>query len=737
MVLESYEIYGVVQGVGFRPFVSKLAAQLALCGFVQNCKEKVRIEVQGSVEQLALFEQKLFTQLPLLAKIEHYTKTKKPLQNYKSFEIKASQTNKIDTYIPTITPDSAPCAKCYADLQTKGRFFHYFATSCCDCGPRYTITYASPFDRQNTTMNSFAFCDACEAAYNDPTDRRYHAQTFGCKECGPKLQLFDHAQKLLQTKDPLAFVAKTILQGSIVAIKGVGGFHLVCDATNSQAIQKLRKAKKREKKPFAVICKESSQIDSFALWSDFEKELVQSRQNPIVLLRKSASFALADELAPDIDRIGCMLPPSLLHSLLLQKLENPIVATSANLGSEPIITHYEKIYERLDCVDYVLSYNREIVAGLDDSVVQAIDGKMQILRLARGYSPLELTSPLPFQTPTLALGAESKNSFALAKANTMILSASLGDMQNRDSFAHFLSTMEHLKQLYAIDNIGLLLGDKHPSYKTTQWANEQELPFVQIGHHLAHLYAIKAEYQLQGEYLGFSFDGSGYGEDATLWGGEVFVGDVRKYHFKPLKLLGGAQAIKEPRRIALSLLFEYCTLEQLYDFDLELLKQFSPVELQILYKSYTQDLNAPKTSSAGRLFDAIASFANLVHKLSYEGQSGLLCESYFDPNRGERISYTLEDGVIDLKIAEYILCNKPDKTELISAFFHTLADLIVALAKKEKKELLLGGGVFQNNTLLTLVTQALKKENIPCYFQTKTPCNDGSIALGQLYYSLI
>ncbi|MDO8453972.1 MAG: carbamoyltransferase HypF [Sulfurimonas sp.] len=773
MVRKSYLINGVVQGVGFRPFIYKIACKNKLCGFVKNDSNGVELEVEGCEENIKIFEEQLHSQLPPLARVDTIeTKELEPLYE-KSFEIIESSINTQKSKTALISPDVSTCKECLEDIKKAGKYHNYFATNCTNCGTRYSIVKTVPYDRVNTSMDKFEMCESCHEEYKNPNSRRYHAQPISCNNCGPSLRLMVKNEELnISDDEKFRKLADFIKEGAIVAIKGIGGFHIVCDATNDEVILRLREFKNRPTKPFAIMCKDIVQIKSLVCAvsdseevpsgcavsdseevplvyvNEKEEELLTSKEAPIVILKKSlfSYVKLSKLLAPNIDRIGCMLAYTPLHHLLFGHLNTPIVATSANLGDEPIITKIEDIFTKLPFVTIVMDFDRDIVNGVDDSLLQVISGKIQTLRLARGYAPKVIKLPLKSEKKILAVGANQKNAIAFVIDDNIILSPHIGDLNSLKAFEYFERTIETFKRFYDFEP-DIIVHDKHPNYETTKWAKRQGKELLEVGHHLAHIYACKAEFGLTNDYLGFSFDGTGYGDDkvngeagegalgcGTLWGGEVFVGDVRKYHFKPIKLLGGEKAIKEPRRVALSMLFDVLSLEEVQELDLACVKEFSHENLKLLHQSHTKNLNAPQSSSVGRMFDAIASFSDIAQTISYEGESGLLCESYYDENITKRFNYVITDGVIDIKIVEYILNNKLDKQELNSIFINTLAEIIINISKKEKLEVILSGGVFQNKTLLGLTAKRLEKENITYFYQQQTAINDGGIALGQAYF---
>lgn len=738
IIRKSFLIHGVVQGVGFRPFIFKTASANSLGGFVKNNPNGVEMEVEGDEESVKTFEHQLHTKLPPLAVIDKIeSKTIEPLYE-KKFRIIESSTNAQNSKTALVSPDIAACPECLEDIKKDGKYSGYFAVNCTNCGPRYSIIETVPYDRKNSSMKKFAMCKSCEDEYADPLNRRYHAQPISCNHCGPDLELIVE-NEVLRVDDDEKFekVAELIKNGSIGAIKGIGGFHLVCDATNDDVVARLREFKNRPTKPFAIMCKDLAQVRVLSGVDDDEEELLRSKEAPIVILKKS-SFSyikLSELLAPNIDRLGVMLAYTPLHHMLFEHLEAPIVATSANLGDEPIITKVEDIYKKLPFVEFVLDFNREIINGVDDSLLQVVYGKTQTLRVARGYAPKVIKLPFKSKKKILAVGANQKNSIAFVIDDNIITSPHIGDLDSLKAFEYFERTIETFKHFYDFEP-DIIVHDKHPTYLTTKWAKEQDKELVAIGHHLAHIYACKAEFGLHGDYLGFSFDGTGYGDDGTLWGGEIFAGDERKYHFKPLKLLGGSKAIKEPRRVALSMLFDKLSLEEIQKLDLASVKEFSEAELKLLHQSHEKNLNAPLSSSVGRLFDAVASLSGISQTISYEGESGLLCESYYDETIKKSFNYTIVHGEVEIQIVEFLLDNSYDKKLLNSMFINTLVKIIVDIAKRENMEVILSGGVFQNKTLLELLVNEFEEEGITLHFQQQSAINDGGIALGQIFYAL-
>ena len=726
-------VKGVVQGVGFRPFVYKLANSLNLYGFVKNSSIGVEIELQGDKESINIFENTLLCSPPPLAKIDSIDKQLIKIKSCSNFKIVKSSLSNSKTTL--ISPDIKVCKECLADINNpNSRFFNYFGTNCTNCGPRYSIIKTLPYDRSNTSMAKFKMCKECEADYNNPNSRRYHAQPIACSKCGPKLGLRIKDLGFRDEKFSYELVANLINQGKIGAIKGVGGFHIVCDATNKEAIKKLRAYKNRPSKPFAIMCKNLEQIKSFAKVGAKEQELLESKEAPIVILQKKLnpkSLTLNPLIAPTIDRIGCMLPYTPLHFLLFKYLNNPVVATSANLSGEPIITEAKEIEEKLPFLDFVLDFNRDIINAIDDSVVQVVNSNIQILRLARGYAPKVIKLPKKIDKNILGVGANQKSTISIAYEENLILSPYIANLDSLKSIDYFKRTINTFKIFYDFKP-DIIVTDLHPNYESTKIAqslktNKQELKTIQ--HHIAHLNTIKAEYNLSGEFISFIFDGTGLGKDNTLWGGEVFIGEKRAYYFKPIKLIGGEKAIKECKRVALSLLFEHYSLEEVLNLDLPTIKAFKPNEIKTFYLMWQKEINSPLSSSVGRLFDAVASLSGAIQEQTYEGEAGLLTELRVKREElrvSESFDYTIENSEIKI-VWDFF------DTNLITKFYTTLTKIILDLAKKENLPVILSGGVFQNRTLLEFITKELKIANIKYYYNKTIPINDSGISVGQVW----
>ena len=730
MIRYEYNICGIVQGVGFRPFIYKLATQLNLKGYVLNNPNGVKIQLEGIVKDIEIFDERLIDELPPLAHIDNFEKHPIDLEYSESFEIIETKSNSAKTTL--VSADIKVCDDCLEDIKNKSKYKNYFATNCTNCGPRYSIINTVPYDRCNTSMEKFTMCESCKEEYENPLNRRYHAQPVSCNSCGPTLSLYKNQEKI--EKDNLyKETAKLIKDGNILAIKGIGGFHIVCDATNDSIIQKLRIYKNRPAKPFAIMCKDIEQIKSTATVSKKEEQLLLSKEAPIVVLDKKKADSISESVAPELNKIGCFLPYTPLHFLLFEYLENPIIATSANLGGEPIITTKEDIEKKLPFCEYIVDFNRDIINAVDDSLIQVVNNKTSILRLSRGYAPKVFKLPFKLNKKLLAVGANAKNTISFAYEDTIIVSPYIGDLDSMVAFEFFKRTLETFKRFYEFEP-DIIVHDLHPSYETTKWAKNQDTKLIGVQHHLAHIYAIKAEYNLQNkEYLGFSFDGTGYGTNGTLWGGEVFINDERKYSFKPIKLLGGAKAIKEPRRVALAMLFDKFSLDEILELNIPTVKAFKENELKLLYQSYQKNINCFDTSSVGRLFDGVASFTNLSQVISYEGESGLLIENLYDKTYNNCFSYTIENGIIDINIVTPILKEQLSQIELSTMLINTLHNILIDISKQHSLDIILTGGVFQNKTLLEKVCNSLEKNKKKYYTATSVPTNDSGISLGQIY----
>ncbi len=741
------EIRGVVQGVGFRPFIYKLASSMQLLGFVSNSDYGVYITVESSKNSVDEFIKQIRIQKPQLSEIESIrASTIKDNEIFSDFSIKESRCNsKLSLMIPS---DIAICQECREELEDRSnRRYQYPFISCVNCGPRFSIIKNLPYDRDKTSMERFPMCKKCEQEYTNPKDRRYHAQPIGCFECGPKLSLLDSQFKEIESENIIDKVVTLIKSGKIVAIKGVGGYHLVCDATNDETMKLLRERKQRASKPFAVMIKSINTIKEIAEVNAKEQELLTSNKKPIVLLKKKKSNYLSNLVAPDVNQVGLFLPPTPLHYLILQKLKTPIVATSANISGEPISSTNEEILKLSHIWDYVLENDRDIVNSCDDSVLFVENDTTFLLRNARGYAPVYFKLLKPLKKKVLCLGANQKSTVAITIDDRVILSPYIGDLDGLSSIKHFKSHIDTLKRVYNFEP-EVVVCDKHPNYESTKFAFElkeqkPDLELIQVQHHYAHVLATMGVNDIDSKVLGVSFDGTGYGDDkvngearegtlgyGNIWGGEFFVCDRKSYervaNFKEFRLLGGKMAIKEPRRVALSFLFNLYG-EEVFELKNSVTDSFLEYELKTLYIAWQKGLNSPLTSSCGRLFDCVASLLDVVQICSYEGESGLLLESFYDETIDDSFNFSIDNGVIDFNEVVLQIMKEKSKTIAVSKFFNSIIEIIYKVSKEYDLPVVLSGGVFQNRVLLRIIMKKMPNAILAKEFVS----NDSAIAYGQ------
>ena len=735
-------IRGAVQGVGFRPFVYRLATEMALRGWVNNSPQGVFIEAEGPKETLDDFLLRLERERPSLSFIQSLEYSLLEPAGYDGFEIRQSDAAGERSAI--VMPDIATCPQCREELlDPRDRRHRYPFTNCTLCGPRFSIIQALPYDRANTTMRSFTMCPRCRREYEDPRDRRFHAQPDACGVCGPRLALWDEAGKAIATDDDaLVQTAAALSRGLIVALKGLGGFQLLVDARNDDAVRRLRERKRREEKPLAVMFPDLESLRHCANVSSLEERLLTSPESPIVLLERLPKATLAQSVAPDNPYVGSMLPYTPLHHLLMRELGFPVVATSGNLHDEPIVTDEQEAVEVLAGIaDRFLVHDRPIERHIDDSVVRVQLGREMVMRRARGYAPLPVTvrRALP---PLLAVGGHLKNTVAVSRENDVILSQHVGDLETAKALFAFRKVIADLLSLYEVEPLAVA-HDAHPDYLSTQWAKSAPYPAIAVQHHHAHLTACMAENDLEGEVLGVTWDGAGYGDDGTLWGGEFLLGDASGYrrvaHMRPFRLPGGEAAIKEPRRTALGLLHEMSA-------DLGVLPSpndaapLSESDLRLLSQMLAKGVNSPVTTSAGRLFDAVAALLGIRSVCSFEGQAAMMVEFRAECRIDDCYEFALHDGeplVLDWEPLFRAVIRDRDAgvpVGVICARFHNaLAEAIVEVAKKVGAlRVALTGGVFQNRYLTERAFRRLESEGFRPFTHQRVPPNDGGIALGQV-----
>lgn len=754
-------VRGIVQGVGFRPTIWRLAGQHRLTGEVWNDGLGVMIHAFGSDENLEAFIRQIPLQLPPLARLDglEAQALDEPPQS-DEFRIVSSRHNGVET---PIAADAATCPDCLAEIADPyNRRYRYPFTNCTHCGPRLSIIRHMPYDRCHTSMAEFAMCPQCQQEYDDPADRRFHAQANCCPECGPKIWLENRYDRQLDCADPLTQAAKLIRQGYIVAIKGLGGFHLACNAADADAVNRLRERKRRYAKPFALMA-DAGMIARYARLDEEETRALHDKAAPIVLLSASGE-TLASGIAPSDDKLGFMLPYTPLHTLLLQDLDSPIVLTSGNISDEPQCTDNDEARETLaDIADYLLLHNRAIVNRLDDSVARLMGGKMRLLRRARGYSPDALALPPGFEQADniLAMGAELKNSFCLLKNGQAIVAQHIGDLENAAVQIDYRNAIDLYKNLYGFKPERIAV-DHHPGYLSTQYgqtlAETEAVVLVPVQHHHAHLTACLAEYGVAlnaPPVLAAIFDGLGMGDDGALWGGEFLLGDYRGYtrlaHFQPIALPGGIQAMREPWRNAYAQLlhyFDWQSLQQDYA-DLDIMALLSNKPLVMLTTMISKNLNSSPCTSCGRWFDAFAAALGLhSEQVCYEGQAAIALEILATPLFADEQPYPQAWSVArngDLPVLSWQglwqavltdLKHGVDKARIAARIHHSLVDatvqLLIELSRRTVIDnIVLSGGVFQNRLLLEGVSKQLQQYGKTVLSPQRYPMNDGGLALGQ------
>ncbi len=775
-------IRGAVQGVGFRPFVYRLATELRLTGWVLNSPAGVFIEAEGDRTPLDAFILRLGAEKPPLASIQSMECTFLDPSGFSSFEIlKSTTSGETGAFV---LPDIAPCPDCLAEIaDPKNRRYRYPFTNCTNCGPRFTIIDALPYDRPNTSMKGFRMCPECVREYEDPADRRFHAQPIACPVCGPRAALWDgEGTPLAHDHDAVAGAARMIREGRIVALKGIGGFQLIANAADNDAVNRLRARKHREEKPFALMAPDIAAVRRLCEVSPLEERTLGSPEAPIVILRKipgagpGGAAAVGSAVAPGNPSLGIMLPSSPLHHILMREIEFPVVATSGNLTDEPIcIDEHDALLRLGGIADGFLVHNRPILRHADDSIVRIMLGRELVTRRARGFSPLPVA--LEFRAPQLlAVGAHLKNAIAVSRGENVFISQHIGDLGTNDSLDAFKRGVKDMLSMFDVTP-ERVVSDLHPDYLSTGFARSAGIPHVSIQHHHAHIASCMAENALRGTVLGISWDGTGYGTDGTIWGGEFFVTDGGTFRrvgaLRPFRLPGGDKAIGEPRRQAIGLLFELYGDGMFSRTELPPFASFSKVERGILRNMLMKGINSPFTSSAGRLFDAVASLAGLLQVSSFEGQAAMAVEFALSEDRGGAYPFDVREfdrpggtgdhsrqravgldetqsrkrpAGLDEAQTRWIVDWSPMVTALledvengtgapaIAARFHNgLVEAAVSIARNAGEErVVLSGGCFQNRYLTERLVGRLQEEGFRPYWHQRVPPNDGGIALGQI-----
>lgn len=745
-------IRGVVQGVGFRPFIYRLAIQHHLYGWVRNTSGNVEIEVEGKESEVNDFINKLKAQAPPQARIEQIQITTSPVKGYENFKIYESEAQ--EGLYQLVSPDIATCQDCQKEIfDSTNRRFHYAFTNCTNCGPRFTIVEDIPYDRPKTTMRKFEMCPECEQEYHDPLDRRFHAQPNACPVCGPQLELANADGETVNCSDVIQRASQLLKEGNILAVRGLGGFQLACDATNPTVVNLLRKRKNRPSKPFAVMLSTLTETKKHCTVSVEEIRLLESTENPIVLVSWSKSRSdIVSDVAPNLNYLGVMLPYTPLHHLLLKEAGIPLIMTSGNLSEEPIAKDNDEALTRLKGIaDYFLLHNRDIYARYDDSVFMVEDNQPVALRRARGYAPYPII--LPYHSrQIIACGAELKNTFCLTRDNHAFLSQHIGDMENEETLEHYENTVELYKRLFRIEP-EMIACDLHPEYLPSKYAltisTEKKLPLVTVQHHHAHIVSCLAENKVESPVIGVAFDGVGYGTDGAIWGGEFLVADwhgfKRAGQFEYIPMPGGTAAIKKPYRMALGYIYSLLGDWILPD---SIMPGLNPAEIGIIKKQVRQKINCPLTSSVGRLFDAVAAIAGVCQEIDYEAQAAIelemLATNSVDAKKPRIYPFNIEveNGVRIIRLKELLrtviedVIKKKAVSEVSLKLHNTIAKITAEMCQDIAKEtglqqVALSGGVFQNRLLLRLTLRQLKQVGFQVFTHHLVPCNDGGIALGQ------
>jgi hydrogenase maturation protein HypF len=747
-VRRQIEVAGIVQGVGFRPYIYRLASERNLCGNVSNSPSGVVIEVQGPVDAVDEFVRRLPAEAPPLSQITDLRVHEVSCNGDRDFRIVA--TKRGEPVRTLISPDVAICADCLRELfDPRDRRHGYPFINCTNCGPRFTIVRDIPYDRPYTSMAGFRMCPACQAEYDDPRNRRFHAQPNACWDCGPQVELWDRSGRNVYSKNPIAQAAAGLAAGLVVAIKGLGGFHLAVDATNPAAVALLRERKRRVEKPFAIMVPSLEVAARFCEVSQAAAEAMCSPQHPIVLLPKRSAVGIVDDVAPRNRYLGIFLPYTPLHHVLFgEDGFQSLVMTSGNRSEEPIAIDNHGAVERLhELADCFLVHNRPILRRCDDSVVRIVDNKPRQLRRSRGFVPVPvfLKQDLP---SILAVGGELKNTVCLVKGKHAFLSQHIGDLENLESFRFFEEAVEHLERILEIKP-QVVAYDLHPGYFSTKWAlTQKDVRLIGVQHHHAHIASCMAENHLEGEVIGFALDGTGYGTDGHIWGGEVLTAGFENFqrvaHFGYVPMPGGDQAIREPWRMAVAYLFHHFGRDFL-KWKSSFVESHDPSQLEVVLRMMEEGVNSPRTSSCGRLFDAVAALAGVRSRVNYEAQAAIELEMSMNED-GDDTAYPMDvllDGgirIIDTRRAFELILMDLDMqvpVAVISRRFHNgLVNVFAQLAESIRIEsalnrVCLSGGTFHNAYLLTRLKKQMERSNFEVFVHSQVPAGDGGLSLGQ------
>ena len=739
-------VTGLVQGVGFRPFVFRIASRFGLTGWVKNTNENVIINVNGSLRNISGFLLSLKDEAPPAAMINDISTMEiEPVHSNKFVIV---ESNDVSSEITEISPDIAVCDECLLDMDKPGTRLDYAFVNCTNCGPRFTIIQDLPYDRDKTTMQSFAMCPGCRQEYENVKDRRFHAQPIACNLCGPHYELFTGGKLISDNTDIIAeSVSRYIENGGIVLVKGLGGMHLVCDAFDEEAVQKLRNLKNRDGKPFAVMFRDIEGLRSYVEIDNEEKQSLLSWKRPIVLLRKKKTLSsplLAETISSGLNILGVMLPYLPFHYLLFRHLKSPaIVMTSGNFSSEPILmNNIDAIDQFSSCVDAIVLHNRDIYNRTDDSVIRVIGAKERIFRRSRGYVPAPIRTSLNTEG-VMAFGAELTNCFSVGKKQNVYLSQHIGDLQRYETTWFYEQTIIQFIKLFRIKP-SLIAVDMHPDYVSTKTGLAYvDLPVVRVQHHHAHIASCMAENMLDEKVIGVALDGTGYGMDGNIWGSEFLICDLNDFtrisHFDYIPLPGGDSATEEPWRIAISYLYKIYG-KRFLELDLPFLKNIEIEKIRLIIQMIDNRINCPLTSGAGRLFDCVASLIDLVQTATFQAEGPMRLESIVDPECTNSYTFTAGDTICfdeTLKSIVQDIVNGIEKVTIATKFHNTIILAIFDTVNTIRlnsgiNKVVLSGGVFQNKYLSEKTMDLLLKNNFEVYSHSSVPANDGGLALGQL-----
>lgn len=741
-------IRGVVQGVGFRPFIFRLAKEFDVKGWIINSSQGVFIDAEADRVTLESFIRKIETDRPKNSYIQSFEHTWLDAEGFKTFEIRESKESGSKTAL--VLPDISTCSDCLEEIFDPGnRRYLYPFTNCTNCGPRYSIIADLPYDRCNTTMGEFEMCPECRAEYTDPLNRRFHAEPTACSKCGPQVTLTGSDGIMLYEKhEAILNAVKALKDGKILALKGIGGYQLLCDASNAEAVKTLRNRKRRSEKPFALMFPNAETAKAECEVSESELQLLSSVEAPIVLLKKKKNITsvVSNECAAGNPYLGIMLPYSPLHHIFMKEFGLPIVATSGNISEEPICINEVEAFEKLaDIADYFLVHNRKILRHVDDSIVRIAGGKQVMMRRARGFAPLPVVLN-GIKRVTLAAGPHLKNTIAINKANNVFISQHIGDLENIESINAFKRVINDIKSFYELTPEHVIC-DLHPDYISTKYAESLDLPVYKVQHHYAHVLSCMAENELDGsDLLGVSWDGTGYGTDGTIWGGEFIVPQGtslnRAAYFRPFRLPGGEQSIHDVWKIGLSLLYSVYGEEV---FEIENIPFLKKNDALLVKQMLDKNINSPVTTSAGRLFDGISAIIGIRDTANYEAQAAMELEFAADDFKtNEYFSFSIDklNGSLIFNWENMVkgiindLNESVPKGKIAAKFHNTLAEAIVQIAQRLKyNKVLLTGGCFLNKYLLEKSIKRLTEEGFKVYTQQRVPSGDGGISLGQMKYS--